>query len=712
MFIGWPRLIEHFLITPGKCEFEDMSKSDLNKYRNIGIMAHIDAGKTTVTERVLFYTGISHKIGEVHEGEAIMDWMVQEQERGITITSAATTCFWRDHQINIIDTPGHVDFTIEVERSLRVLDGTVAVFCGVGGVEPQSETVWHQADRYKVPRIAFVNKLDRVGADYFSVVKEVDEKLRGNPLAMQIPVGESENFRGIIDVLTKKMALFGGENKGAKIEWLDVPEEYVDKVKKLYELILAAAADFDDEVAEKYLGGEEASVDEIKAALRKGVIAQAITPVFCGSAFKNKGVQLLLDAVVDYLPSPLDVPPVEGINPKTKEKETRECDVNAPFSALAFKIMMDPFVGSLAFTRIYSGSLDAGSYIYNVGRGKKERISRLLKMHANKREELKRAHAGDIVGVVGVKDVSTGDTLADEKYPLLLESIECPEPVIKIAIEPEGKADYEKMANALRKIMQEDPSFRFTIDEETGQTIISGMGELHLEIIVDRLLREHKVSASVGKPQVAYKETLRKTVESEGKFIRQSGGHGQYGHVWLKVEPLERGDGFEFKNKITGGVIPKEFIPGIEKGVKEALSAGVVAGYPVVDVKVSVFDGSFHDVDSSELAFKIAASMAFKDGMRRAMPVLLEPIMQVEVVTPEESMGDVMGDLSSRRGRILGMSERRGVQVIDAEVPLGEMFGYATSLRSMTKGRANYTMQFAVYREVPDNVREKILNQK
>ena len=689
-----------------------MSKSDLNKYRNIGIMAHIDAGKTTVTERVLFYTGISHKIGEVHEGEAIMDWMVQEQERGITITSAATTCFWRDHQINIIDTPGHVDFTIEVERSLRVLDGTVAVFCGVGGVEPQSETVWHQADRYKVPRIAFVNKLDRVGADYFSVVKEVDEKLRGNPLAMQIPVGESENFRGIIDVLTKKMALFGGENKGAKIEWLDVPEEYVDKVKKLYELILAAAADFDDEVAEKYLGGEEASVDEIKAALRKGVIAQAITPVFCGSAFKNKGVQLLLDAVVDYLPSPLDVPPVEGINPKTKEKETRECDVNAPFSALAFKIMMDPFVGSLAFTRIYSGSLDAGSYIYNVGRGKKERISRLLKMHANKREELKRAHAGDIVGVVGVKDVSTGDTLADEKYPLLLESIECPEPVIKIAIEPEGKADYEKMANALRKIMQEDPSFRFTIDEETGQTIISGMGELHLEIIVDRLLREHKVSASVGKPQVAYKETLRKTVESEGKFIRQSGGHGQYGHVWLKVEPLERGDGFEFKNKITGGVIPKEFIPGIEKGVKEALSAGVVAGYPVVDVKVSVFDGSFHDVDSSELAFKIAASMAFKDGMRRAMPVLLEPIMQVEVVTPEESMGDVMGDLSSRRGRILGMSERRGVQVIDAEVPLGEMFGYATSLRSMTKGRANYTMQFAVYREVPDNVREKILNQK
>lgn len=690
-----------------------MSKSDLIKYRNIGIMAHIDAGKTTVTERILFYTGVSHKIGEVHEGEATMDWMIQEQERGITITSAATTCFWKDHHINIIDTPGHVDFTIEVERSLRVLDGAVAVFCGVGGVEPQSETVWRQADKYKVPRLAFVNKLDRVGADYFAAVTEIDEKLNGNPLAMQIPVGESENFYGIIDILTRKMATFEQESQGSKVVWGDIPAEFKDAAEKARVAIVERACDFDNELADKYLDGKELSLEEIKAALRKGVIAHEVTPVFCGSAFKNKGVQLLLDAVVDYLPSPLDVPPVEGTNPNNNQKELRECDPDKmPFCGLAFKIMMDPFVGSLAFVRIYSGKIEAGSYVYNASKGKKERVSRLLKMHANKREEIKEAGAGDIVGVVGMKDVITGDSLTDEEHPLLLESIESPEPVIKVAIEPKGKGDYEKMSNSLRKLMQEDPSFRFTIDEETGQTVISGMGELHLEIIVDRLLREHKVEANVGRPQVAYKETFRKTVDSEGKFIRQSGGHGQYGHVWLRLSPLERGAGFEFENEVVGGTIPREFIPGIEKGVKEALTAGIIAGYPVVDAKVAVYDGSYHDVDSSELAFKIAASIAFKDGMRKADPVLLEPIMKVEVVTPEDHMGDVMGDLSSRRGRILGMTERKGVQIINAEVPLGEMFGYATTLRSMTKGRASYSMHFEAYREVPENVKETILSQQ
>lgn len=689
-----------------------MSKDNLQLYRNIGIMAHIDAGKTTVTERILFYTGVSYKIGEVHKGEAIMDWMVQEQERGITITSAATTCFWKDHHINIIDTPGHVDFTIEVERSLRVLDGAIAVFCGVSGVEPQSETVWRQADRYKVPRMAFVNKLDRVGGDYFGVIKEIDEKLNGNPLAMQIPVGQAEDFKSIVDVLTKKMAIFDEESLGAKVEWVDVPADLVEQCDKMYQDIVERACDFDDDLAEKYLNEEELSLEQIKKAIRKGVLKQEITPVFCGTAFKNKGVQLLLDAVVDYLPSPLEVSSIKGINPDTEEVEIRECDRKAPFSALAFKIMVDPFVGSLAFVRVYSGTIVAGSYVYNASKGKKERVSRILKMHSNKREELKVAGAGDIIGVVGMKLVSTGDTLCDEKKPLLLETIETPEPVIKVAIEPKGKGDYEKMSIALRKLMQEDPSFRFTIDEETGQTVISGMGELHLEIIVDRLLREHKVEADVGRPQVAYKETFRKKIESEGKFIRQSGGHGQYGHVWLRLEPLERGAGFEFENKITGGTIPREFIPGIEKGVKESLSAGIIAGYPVVDVKVAVYDGSFHDVDSSELSFKIAASIAFKEGMRKASPVLLEPVMKVEVVTPEEHMGDVMGDLSSRRGRILGMSDRKGVQVIDAQVPLGEMFGYATALRSMTKGRASYSMQFELYREVPDNILETIVSQQ
>ncbi|MFH1643970.1 MAG: elongation factor G [bacterium] len=688
-----------------------MSK-DLNKFRNIGIMAHIDAGKTTVTERVLYYTGVSHKIGEVHEGEATMDWMVQEQERGITITSAATTCFWRDHQINIIDTPGHVDFTIEVERSLRVLDGTVAVFCGVGGVEPQSETVWRQADKYKVPRIAFVNKLDRIGADYFGVIKEVDEKLHGKPLAMQIPVGESENFNAIIDVLQKKMATFDQESLGSKVNYEEVPAEFNDKIDELYEKIVEVACDFDDELAEKYLDGKDLTVEEIKRGIRQGVLKQEITPMFCGSAFKNKGVQLLLDAVVDYLPSPLDVPPIKGINPETNEIEERKADVNEPFCALAFKIMTDPFVGSLTFSRVYSGSLDAGSYIYNASKGKKERISRLLKMHANKREEVKSASAGDIVGVIGVRDVSTGDTFCDEKHPILLESIESPETVVSVAIEPKAKGDYEKLALSLKKMMQEDPSFRFTFDNETSQTVISGMGELHLEIIVDRLLREHKIETSVGKLQVAYKETIQKIAKAEGKFIRQSGGHGQYGHVWLRVEPLARGEGFQFASEIVGGTIPREFIPGIEKGVKEALGNGVIAGYPTVDVKAIVYDGSFHDVDSSEIAFKIAASIAMKEALSNASPVLLEPIMKVEVVTPEENMGDVMGDLNSRRGRILGMEMRKGVQVIAAEVPLGEMFGYATELRSMTKGRASYTMQFEAYREVPKNVQEQIAEGK
>ncbi len=686
--------------------------SKLDRYRNIGIAAHIDAGKTTLTERILFYTGVSHKIGEVHEGEAVMDWMEQERERGITITSAATTCFWKDHQINIIDTPGHVDFTIEVERSMRVLDGAVAVFAGVEGVEPQSETVWRQADKHKVPRLAFVNKLDRVGADYFAVVKDIDDKLHGNALAMQIPVGESENFKAIIDVLTKKMAVFDESEKGAKIEWCEPPAEYKDKLEQQYTKIVERACDFDDALAEKYLDGKPISIEEIKAALRKGVIEQKVTPVFGGTAFKNKGVQLLLDGIVDYLPAPVDIPPVKGINPDTKVEEIRKADPAAPFCAIAFKIMIDPFVGSLTFIRVYSGRLESGSYIHNVSRGKKERVSRLLKMHANKREEIPFVEAGDIAAVVGIKEVMTGDSLADEEHPIILETITAPDPVMHIAIEPKGKGDYEKMVLALRKLMQEDPSFRFSYNAETGQTIISGMGELHLEIIVDRMLREYKVESNVGKAQVAYKETIQRSADAEGKFIRQSGGHGQYGHVWLKLEPKERGQGFEFENAITGGVIPREFIPGIEKGVEEALAAGVLGGYPVVDLKVTVYDGSYHDVDSSELAFKIASSIAFKEAAMKASPVILEPIMKVEVLTPEENMGDVMGDLNSRRGRIMGMETRKAVQVITAEVPLAEMFGYSTSLRSLTKGRANYSMQFEMYREVPKNIQDAIVGKK
>lgn len=686
--------------------------NELQKYRNIGIAAHIDAGKTTVTERILFYTGVSHKIGEVHEGEATMDWMEQERERGITITSAATTCFWNGHHINIIDTPGHVDFTIEVGRSLRVLDGVVAVFCGVAGVQPQSETVWRQATRYKVPRIIFVNKLDRIGADYLRVVDDVNRRLSGNALAMQLPVGVSENLSGIIDVLERRMAVCNDGEAQIAVTYVDVPEEYVDQVEEMRIAIIERAADFDEALAEKYLDGKEVSIAEVKAALRKGVLEQRVVPAFCGTAFKNKGVQLLLDAVVDYLPSPLDVPPVVGIDSKTSQEVTRKADVKEPFAALAFKIMTDPFVGVLTFIRVYSGELKSGSYVFNARTGSKERVSRLIKMHANKREEISEVGAGDIAAIVGLKDVLTGDTICEEKHLILLESIDIPAPVISTSVEPKNKGDHEKMVIALRKMMQEDPSFKFSYNEETNQTVISGMGELHLEIVVDRLKREHKVDVVQGKLQVAYKETIRKTVKAEGKFIKQSGGRGQYGHVWIEFEPLERGKGFEFENKVVGGTVPREFISPVEKGLEEAIVSGQIAGYPVVDIKASLYDGSYHDVDSSEVAFKVAASMAFKTGFMQADPVLLEPIMKVEVETPEECMGDVMGDLNSRRGRILGMEGRGDGQVISAEVPLEAMVGYATDLRSMTKGRAVYSMEFECYREVPASVQEAIAGGK
>lgn len=680
----------------------------LEKYRNIGIAAHIDAGKTTVTERILFYTGISHKIGEVHEGEATMDWMEQEQERGITITAAATTSFWKDHQINIIDTPGHIDFTIEVERSLRVLDGVVAVFSGVEGVQPQSETVWKQANRYKVPRIVFVNKLDRIGADYLRTVQNIKAKLGANVVAMQMQVGMSEDFTSIIDVLTRKMAIFKGDN-GETIDWVEVPNEYKDKLEELRGKIVVAACDLDDTLAEKYLMEEEITIPEIKAALRKGVAELKVVPVFCGSAFKNKGVQLLLDGVIDYLPSPLDVPAIEGTNTDTNEKFPITSDPNGPFYALVFKIMADPFVGVLNFVRVYSGELKAGSYVYSVRTGEKERVSRLLKMHANKREEITSVRAGDIAAVVGIKDAQTGDTLCIDKAPVVLESITIPTPVISTSVEPKSKADYEKMTLSLRKMMQEDPSFRFSYNEETGQTVISGMGELHLEIVVDRLRREHKVEVVQGKLQVAYRETVLKQAEAEGKFVRQSGGRGQFGHVWIKMEPTERGTGFEFVNAVVGGTIPKEFIPAVEKGVRETLNAGILGGYPVVDVKVTLYDGSYHDVDSSEIAFKVAASMAFRTAMAKASPVLLEPIMSVNVYTPDENIGDVIGDLNSRRGRILDSKTEFNQQIISAEVALGEMFGYSTTLRSMTKGRASYDMEFLCYREVPKNVQDAIV---
>ncbi len=687
----------------------------LDKYRNIGIAAHIDAGKTTVTERILFYTGISHKIGEVHEGTATMDWMEQEQERGITIQSAATTCYWKNCQINIIDTPGHVDFTIEVGRSLRVLDGVVSVFCGVAGVQPQSETVWNQATRYEVPAIIFVNKMDRIGASYEKTIADINEKLaQGRAVPMQIAIGESENFNALIDVLSEKMVRFHGDERDLQkdLVWEDAPAEYADQIKEIYALIVEKAIDVDEVLAEKYLNEQPITVEEIKVAIRKGVAKRQFFPVFCGTAFKNKGVQLLLDAVVAYLPSPLEVPAIKGIDVKTGAEVERPSSSKEPFSALAFKIMTDPFVGALTFTRIYSGELKAGSYVYNASKGTKERVSRLVRMHANKREEVKEASAGDIIAVVGIKDVNTGDTLCDENHPVLLESIDIPTAVISSSVEPKSKADYEKMVLALKKMNQEDPSFKFTYNHETGQTEISGMGELHLEIVVDRLKREHKVEVEQGKLQVAYKETIQKPVQVEGKFIKQSGGRGQYGHVWLKLEPLARGAGYEFKNEVVGGTIPREYIPAIEKGMDEALTSGILVGSPVVDCKVTVIDGSYHDVDSSEIAFKMATKMAFKEGMAQASPVLLEPIMKVEVSTPDEYMGDVMGDLNSRRGRILGMETKGSAQIVKAEVPLGNMFGYATILRSMTKGRASYAMEFECYREAPKSIQEDIVAAK
>ncbi len=671
-------------------------------------MAHIDAGKTTTTERILYYTGINYKIGEVHDGTATMDWMVQEQERGITITSAATTCFWRDHRVNIIDTPGHVDFTIEVERSLRVLDGAVAVFCSVGGVEPQSETVWRQADKYRVPRIAFINKMDRVGADFFRGVAMIRDRLKANAVPLQLPIGSEEHFRGVIDLVSMKAILWDDDSLGARYRTDEIPEDLRESAEKYRETLLEAVADTDEVLLEKFLEGKEITESEIRKAVREATLAIKVIPVICGTAFKNKGVQLLLDAVVDYLPSPLDVPPLEGTNPDSGEMEERAADDAAPFAALAFKIMTDPFVGSLTFFRVYSGVMTSGSYVFNASKGKKERVGRLLKMHANKREEIKEVYAGDIAAAVGLRDTTTGDTLADEKHPVVLESIEFPEPVIHIAIEPKTKADQERLGVSLQRLATEDPSFRVSTDTETGQTIIAGMGELHLEIIVDRLLREFKVDASVGKPQVAYKETVRKKVEREYKHVRQTGGRGQYAHVILRVEPQPAGTGFEFVDAVKGGTVPREYIPAVEKGVRDALGRGVLAGYQIVDVKVSLLDGSYHEVDSNEMAFKVCSSICFKEAVERASPVLLEPIMSVEVVVPEDFLGSVVGDISGRRGRIQGMDARGGAQVVAAQVPLKEMFGYSTDLRSMTQGRATYTMQPSHYEPVPQTVSDEI----
>jgi len=687
-----------------------LSRFPLEKTRNIGIMAHIDAGKTTTTERILYYTGVTYKIGEVDEGTAVMDWMVQEQERGITITSAATTCLWKDYKINIIDTPGHVDFTIEVERSLRVLDGAVAVFDSVAGVEPQSETVWRQADKYGVPRIAFMNKMDRVGADFFMSVNSMIERLGTNPVPIQIPIGAEDEFRGPIDLVRMKAVYFDDETLGAKYTEGDVPDKLMPYALEYREKMLEALSDVDENIMEKFLGREEISIDEIKAAIRKGTLEMKLTPVICGSAFRNKGVQLLLDTIVDYLPSPFDVPPVIGIMPGDGSKIIRHAEDNEPFSAIAFKVMTDPFVGQLTFIRVYSGVLSAGSYVYNSTKDVKERVGRLLKMHANKREEIKEISAGDIAAVVGLKSTLTGDTLCDEKNPVILESIEFPEPVMAVAIEPKTKADQEKLSQSLAKLAQEDPSFRVSFNEDTGQTIISGMGELHLEIIVDRLLREFKVGANVGKPQVAYKETIRTVSKAEGKIVRQSGGRGQYGHVYIKIEPLETDKGFEFVNEIVGGTIPREYIPAVGKGIKEALERGILAGYPVVDIRATLYDGSYHEVDSSEMAFKIAGSMAFREAAKKAKPVILEPIMSIEVVSPEEYMGDVIGDISSRRGKIQNIERRGNAQVIKSHAPLSEMFGYATDLRSKTQGRATYTMQFSHYEEVPKGVSEGIIS--
>ncbi len=672
-------------------------------------MAHIDAGKTTTTERILFYTGRTHRIGEVHEGTAIMDWMEQEQERGITITSAATTCFWRDIRINIIDTPGHVDFTAEVERSLRVLDGAVAVFDAVHGVEPQSETVWRQADKYGVPRICFINKMDKTGADFEHVIDTIRKRLNARPVAIQMPIGQESNFKGVIDLLQMKAILWKDETLGAEYVVEEIPENLRKKAEAFHAQLVETAAENDDELLHKFLEGETITADEIKRALRAATISLKLFPVLCGSAFKNKGVQPLLDAVVDYLPSPLDIPPVQGINPDTGETVTRKADDNEPLSALAFKIMTDPFVGQLAFIRVYSGQLKTGDSVLNPVKGKTERIGRLLKMHANKREEISEIYAGDICACVGLRNVTTGDTICDPNKPIVLESIEFPKPVISVAVEPKTKADQEKMGQALAKLAQEDPTFRVNTDPESGQTIISGMGELHLEIIIDRMMREFKVEANVGKPQVAYRETIRKNSQAEGKFIRQTGGRGQYGHVKIRIEPNEAGKGYEFVNEIVGGVVPKEYIKPVDEGIREAMEGGILAGYPVEDVRAILYDGSYHEVDSSEMAFKIAGSMAFKEAAKKASPVLLEPVMSVEVVVPEEFMGTIIGDLNSRRGHIEAVEHRAGSQVIKAIVPLSEMFGYATNMRSLTQGRATFSMHFARYEEVPRSVAEEII---
>lgn len=691
-------------------------KTQIDKYRNLGIMAHIDAGKTTTTERILFYTGLSHKIGEVHEGAATMDWMEQEQERGITITSAATTCFWRgmakqfdEHRINIIDTPGHVDFTIEVERSLRVLDGACLVLCSVGGVQPQTETVWRQANKYKVPRIAYVNKMDRTGANFLRVVEQMRSRLNANPIPLQLPIGAEENFKGVIDLVKMKEIVWNEADNGLTFEYQDIPADMQEQAASYREKVIEAAAEASEELMEKYLGGEDLSEAEIISGLRSRTINNEIIPVVCGSSFKNKGVQAMLDKVVELLPSPHDVPPIQGVLPDSDKIDSREASDSAPFSALAFKIATDPFVGTLTFIRCYSGVLEAGTTVLNSVKDRKERVGRIVQMHANSREEIKEVLAGDIAACIGLKDVVTGETLCDQAHPIILERMEFPEPVIAVAVEPKTKADQEKMGMALGKLAQEDPSFRVHTDEETGQTIISGMGELHLEIIVDRMKREFKVEANVGAPQVAYRETIRETVEQEGKFVRQSGGRGQFGHVWLRIEPMEPGFGYEFASEVVGGVVPKEYIPAVDKGVQEQMRNGVLAGYPVVDVKVTIYDGSYHEVDSSEMAFKMAGSEGFKLGARKAKPVLLEPMMKVEVSTPEDYMGDVIGDLNSRRGLIQGMDDEATGKVVRAQVPLANMFGYATTLRSLTQGRASYSMEFDCYNEAPNNVVEEVM---
>lgn len=681
----------------------------LEKTRNIGIMAHIDAGKTTTTERILFYTGVLHRMGEVHEGSATMDWMEQEKERGITITSAATSCSWKDYRINIIDTPGHVDFTAEVERSLRVLDGAVALFCAVGGVEPQSETVWRQADKYGVPRIAFVNKMDRVGADFYNVLEMMKLRLGAHPVALHIPIGDGDMFTGLIDLVNMKAVLFDESSLGMKIIEDEIPRDLMSKAEEYRTKMVEAAADFDDELMSKYLDGEEISAKEAMAAIRKGTLQNHIVPVLLGSAFKNKGVQRLLDAVIDYLPSPIDVPPVEGEDPRSGKMVSRKPQDDEPFTALAFKIMTDPYVGKLTYFRVYSGSSKAGSYVQNVISDKKERLGRLLRMHANTREDVEEVFTGDIVAAVGLKHTRTGDSLAAPDKPVILEAMKFPEPVISVAIEPKTKADADKLSQSLMKLSDEDPTFRVSTEEETGQTLISGMGELHLEIIVDRLLREFRVDARVGKPQVSYKETITRQVKTEGKFVRQSGGRGQYGHVYIEVEPNEKGKGFEFEDKIVGGVVPREYINSVKNGIEEALRNGIMAGYPVVDVKVALVDGSYHEVDSSEMAFKIAGSMAIKNALQKAGSILLEPVMDVEVVVPEEYMGDVIGDLNSRRGKISGILPRKDAQVVEAFVPLAEMFGYATSLRSLTQGRAVYTMQFDHYQPLPQSLADQVI---